>query len=108
MCSDHFSLFYDIDSNIIKSKLTVSGNEQMLANNPYSGKMKPAINVDWDLVGDYERKTFVKSLSNKLKSIKVLNCALQCGNIYYLKLYECTCTHEQFILLIKMLLVCPY
>ena len=50
--SDYFPLFCDINSNILKSKLTASSNEQMSANNPYSGNMKCAINIYWNTVRD--------------------------------------------------------
>ena len=71
MSSNHFPLFCNIDSNILKSKLTASDNEQMSTNNSYSGNMKCAINVYWDTAGDYGRKNFVNSLSEKLESFKV-------------------------------------
>ena len=95
--SDHFPLFCNIDSNILKSKLSAAGNEQMSANNSYSGNPKRALNIDWDTVGDYERENFVNSLLDKLKLIKAPHCALQCGDTYGLKLYEFTCKHEQCI-----------
>ena len=40
MSSDTFPLFNDIDSNILKSRLTTSINEQMSAINPYLSGMK--------------------------------------------------------------------
>ena len=54
--------------------------------------MKRAINVYWDTVSDYERKKFVNSL------IKVPRCALQCGNTYDLKLYECTLVPHSYLI----------
>ena len=58
---DHFPLFCDIDSNILKSRLTASLNEQISANNPNSDSLKCTINVDWDIVSDYERENFVNT-----------------------------------------------
>ena len=114
--SDHFPLFCDIDSNILKSRLTASVNEQISANNPNSGSLKCTINFDWDIVSHYERKHFVNTLSNNLRSIKVPYCAVQQGDTHDPKLYECACKDEQCInnffmillMLIQMLHVCLY
>ena len=95
--SDHFPLFCDIDSNILKSRLTASVNEQISANNPNSGSLKCTINVDWDIVSHYERENFVNTLSNNLRSIKVPYCAVQQGDTYDPKLYECAYKHEKCI-----------
>ena len=95
--SDHFPLFCDIDSNILKSRLTASVNEQISANNPNSGSLKCTINVDWNIVSHYERENFVNTLSNNLRSIKVPYCAAQQGDTHDPKLYECACKHEQYI-----------
>ena len=56
------------------------------------GNMKRAINVYWDTVSDCERKNFVNSI------IKVPRCALQCGNTYDLKLYECTLVPHSYLI----------
>ena len=95
--SDHFPLFCDIDSNILKSRLTALINEQISANNPNSGSLKCTINVDWDIVSRYERENFVNTLSNNLGSIKVPYCVVQQGDTYDPKLYECACKYEQCI-----------
>ena len=97
MSSDHFPLFCDIDSNILKSRLTASVNEQISSNNPSSGSLKCTINVDWDIVSHYERENFLNTLSNNLRSIKVPYCAVQQGDIHDPKLCECACKHEQCI-----------
>ena len=67
MSSDHFPMFCDINSNILKSRLTASINEQISANNPNSGSLKCSINFDWDIVSHYERENFVNTLSNNFK-----------------------------------------
>ena len=95
--SDHFPLFCDIYSNILKSRLTASLNEKISANNPSSGSLKCTIYVNWDMVSHYERENFVNTFSNNLWSIKVPYCAVQQGDTHDPKLYERACKHEQYI-----------